>query len=221
MSDISAFVLDFKKYKAEDLKAWLSSRVDTLLFSNNQKIFSQFIRYFVLESFFNITPIFSQTNAKPYLVNSSLFFNISHTQNKIVMVVANHEVGVDAEEIRQKRNVLKIAKRYFDFNEYKLLEQSIQQDKDFYSLWTLKEAQVKRSSLGIAKELSQAIFHKNKNQQWQSNKYPNDFDTFSYDDMVISVCCNNVIEKQINFFEIDDFEFKKLELRGEQDGVTQ
>ncbi|AIT09529.1 4-phosphopantetheinyl transferase [Candidatus Francisella endociliophora] len=210
MSEISAFILDFKKYKAELLKSWLVSRVEKEKLTSDQKIFSQFIRYFVFEKFFDISPVFSITNSKPYLANGSLFFNISHTQDQIVMTVSNSEVGIDAEEVNKTRNILKIAKRYFDTNEYASLVQNSQQSVDFYTLWTLKEAQVKRSSLGIAKELREAIFYKNENQQWLSEKYQNDFVTVFHNDLVISICCENIMQKQISFFEIDNFEFKKV-----------
>lgn len=220
MPKISAFILDSKKYQAELLKRFIENKVDISVFSKDQKIYSQFIRYFVFENFFGISPVFSTKNSKPYLTNSDLFFNISHTQDAIVMVVANCEIGVDLEVSNQKRNVLRIAKRYFAADEYNYLVQSEQLNKDFYTLWTLKEAQVKRSSLGIARELSEAVFYKNKNQQWFSKKYSNDFTTYFYDDLVMSVCCDNIIQKQVDFFEIEDFKFKKLELKGECHGIA-
>lgn len=60
MSQVSAFILDFEKYKAEHLKSWFFSRnIDLPQLTNKQKIFSQFIHYFVLEEFYHISsPVF-------------------------------------------------------------------------------------------------------------------------------------------------------------------
>lgn len=220
MSKISTFILDFQKYKVESLRAWLLTKnVDLASFINkDQKIFSQFIRYFVFEESFGFTPSFIDKDGKPYLNDNSFFFNISHIKNHIIMVVADVEVGVDMEFVSTKRNLLGIAERYFSTDEYQSLKNSDEINKDFYTLWTLKEAQVKRSSLGIAKELSKAIFYKK--QQWASEKYPNDFVTTFYDDLIISICCENVTDKQISFFKIENFEFKKLEVKGDVNGIT-
>lgn len=46
-------------------------------------------------------------------------------------------------------------------------------EKEFYKLWTLKEAEVKRNSIGIAHGLAKATF--TKNESWASENYPADF----------------------------------------------
>ncbi|MBK2267173.1 4'-phosphopantetheinyl transferase family protein [Francisella philomiragia] len=209
MSQVSAFILDFEKYKAEDLRNYLSSKknIDLLKLTNKQKIFSQFIRYFVLEKFYDITtPIFEYKHGKPYLKSHKFYFNISHTKNKAIIVFANHDIGVDAEEISSKRNVLLIAERYFTNQEYQSLKNSEDIYNQFYRLWTLKEAQVKRSALGIARGLSDASFIK-RNTRWISNNYPEDFFTFNYQELIISICCQNIANQKIDLYEIQNFEF--------------
>ncbi|MBY7734460.1 4'-phosphopantetheinyl transferase family protein [Francisella philomiragia] len=212
MSQVSAFILDFEKYKAEDLRNYLSSKsnIDSLKPNNKQKIFSQFIRYFVLEKFYDIaTPIFEYKHGKPYLQDHELYFNISHTKNKAIIVFANEDIGVDAEEISSKRNVLLIAERYFTKQEYQSLKTSEDTYNQFYKLWTLKEAQVKRSALGIARGLSDANFSK-QNISWISNNYPEDFFTFNYQELIISICCQNITNQKIDLYEIQNFEFIKI-----------
>ncbi|APD51169.1 4'-phosphopantetheinyl transferase family protein [Francisella hispaniensis] len=213
MPQVSAFILDFEKYKAEDLKDYLCCRnIDSARFNNKQKIFSQFIRYFVLEEFYHISsPIFLNQCGKPYLKDNAVFFNISHTQTKIIIAVGDQEIGVDIEKLSARRNIIRIAQRYFSELESHELAISNNLAKDFYALWTLKEAQVKRDSLGIAKGLSSADFSKINN-LWLSNNYPRDFVTFSYDDSIFSICCKNIFAQKINLFEIVDFKFKQIQL---------
>lgn len=209
MSQISAFILDFEKYKAETLKNYLSSKknINIEKLTNKQKIFSQFIRYFVFERFYGIDNLeFEYKHGKPYLDGSKFFFNISHTHNKAIMVVACNEIGIDAEIVSAKRNVLLIAERYFTQQEYQSIENSEDVYSEFYKLWTLKEAQVKRSALGIARGLSDAKFTK-KSTQWVSNNYPEDFFSFTYQELLISICSQNIVNQKIDLYEIQDFNF--------------
>jgi 4'-phosphopantetheinyl transferase len=211
MSKVSVFILDFEKYQIEQVLSWLSSRVDQSKLTNKQKIFSQFIRYFVLsEKFFVVEPLFAFEDGKPFLCNSDIHFNISHTSNKVIMVTSDKPIGVDAEQISESRKILKIAQRYFKKNEFLALENSGDLYRDFYTLWTLKEAQVKRSSLGIAKGLDSAVFKDIGNGNWDSENYPNDFITFYYEELVVSICSSNIKTETFSLFEIVDFEFREI-----------
>ncbi|GAB4221877.1 MAG: 4'-phosphopantetheinyl transferase superfamily protein [Francisella sp.] len=205
---ISVFFLDFDKYDVNDLKKYLYNKnINLANFNNQQKIVSHFIRYFVLEEFYNISsPVFFYKFGKPYLNNDRFFFNISHTNTKIIMAVGYQDIGIDIEDISRKRNIDKISRRYFSELENKKLSTSDNFIQDFYILWTLKESQVKRDSLGIAKGFSDAIFDK-VNEKWVSNNYPNDFCTFSYDNAIISICSKDISTAKFNFFEIIDFKF--------------
>lgn len=212
MSKVSVFILDFEKYQIEQVLSWLAGKVDQEKLINKQKIFSQFIRYFVLSEIFSIeNPLFATNGGKPYLRNSDIHFNISHTNDKVIMAITNQPVGIDAEEISKKRNVIKIAQRYFKESEFLTLEKSSSLYKDFYTLWTLKEAEVKRSSLGIAKGLDKATFKMTSHNNWISENYANDFITFYYDNLVISVCSRNIKNQGFSLFEIVDFEFEEIE----------
>lgn len=127
----------------------------------------------------------------------------------MIIVFANKDIGVDAEEISSKRNVLLIAERYFTKQEYQSLKTSEDTYNQFYKLWTLKEAQVKRIALGIARGLSDANFSK-QNISWISNNYPEDFFTFNYQELIISICCQNITNQKIDLYEIQNFEFIRI-----------
>ncbi|ASG67045.1 hypothetical protein fh0823_25120 [Francisella halioticida] len=213
MSKVSVFILDFEKYRIEQVVSWLNSRVDQSKLTSKQKTFSQFVRYFVLSEKFCLSdPIFASKNGKPYLCNSDIHFNISHTGSKVIIAVANQQIGIDAEEVSVQRKILKIAKRYFKQDEFLALEKSSDLYKNFYILWTLKEAQVKRNSLGIAKGLDKATFKIINDNDWVSENYPNDFLTFYYEELVISICFSNIKSQSCNLFEIVGFEFKEIKI---------
>ena len=72
-----------------------------------------------------------------------VYFNMSHAGNYVACVVSDSCVGID---IEGKRKISEsVAKRYFTDAERK----SIQTDKDFFRLWTFKEALGKYSGQGI------------------------------------------------------------------------
>lgn len=87
-----------------------------------------------------------------------LFFNLSHSADKVVLAVSKFEgVGVDIENNCKDRRVERIAGRYFSAREQHAL---LDLDKDdrlarFYALWTLKEAYIKACGLGLAIPLDQ------------------------------------------------------------------
>jgi 4'-phosphopantetheinyl transferase len=97
---------------------------------------------------------------KPYLLNSPLYFNLSHSGNFAVLVVsATGEIGVDIETIRP-RNFLAIAERYYHTDELKQLLATTEAEREqlFFKLWTLKEAFFKATGGGISSGLDKVCF---------------------------------------------------------------
>lgn len=84
---------------------------------------------------------------------ASLYFNLSHSAEKVVLVVSRFEdIGVDVECARKPRRVAAIAQRYFSGIEAAQLLSlpENQQQSRFYDLWTLKEAYIKACGMGLA-----------------------------------------------------------------------
>ncbi|MDG2090635.1 MAG: 4'-phosphopantetheinyl transferase superfamily protein [Gammaproteobacteria bacterium] len=80
-------------------------------------------------------------------------FNLSHTNDLSVLAVSqNNELGVDAEYLTRKVDILKLANRYFSKQEYdELAALDVKEfDKRFFKLWTLKEAYIKACGMGMA-----------------------------------------------------------------------
>jgi 4'-phosphopantetheinyl transferase len=100
------------------------------------------------------------------LKDCELFFNVSHTQNLIVLGVAKgRTLGVDVEHIRTRHASIDIARRYFAAVEVQaLLETSTdRQLSRFFEYWTLKEAYIKARGMGLSIPLDKFSF-----------SYPND-----------------------------------------------
>lgn len=90
-------------------------------------------------------------NSKPFIKGEeNLFFNLSHSGERVMCAVSSLEVGCDVEKIKPVN--LKIAKRFFFENEYKAIAElstgNEQQDM-FFRLWTLKESFMKVTGLGM------------------------------------------------------------------------
>ena len=91
-------------------------------------------------------------NGKPYLLDSDLEFNITHSGDLLLAAVTRgREVGIDIEHVRPERPVMSLAKRYYTPAELQWLgtlpkdEQAI----GFFRLWTLKESFLKARGTGL------------------------------------------------------------------------
>lgn len=85
--------------------------------------------------------------------SKSIYFNLSHSSQRIALVVARFpDIGVDIELSSKERRVEAIAERFFSPLEVTALlslPKERQLDR-FYDLWTLKEAYIKACGMGLA-----------------------------------------------------------------------
>ena len=92
-------------------------------------------------------------NNKPVLKNcpEKLFFNVSHSENMAMCIISNYEVGCDIQKISEKRNYLKIAKKFFHQKEFQMLKNANKKNaiELFYKLWVLKESYIKATGKGF------------------------------------------------------------------------
>ena len=96
--------------------------------------------------YFNDHPAYTilrTQNGKPYFAHTdTLFFSGSHTKKYCITVMAEKDIAVDIEQCRPKR-FRSIAEYAFTATEQKQLVQSTAIEKDFFLLWTIKEADIK------------------------------------------------------------------------------
>ena len=96
------------------------------------------------------------SSGKPFLsspTKDKLTFNLSHSGSKAILAVTmDGEVGVDIEKIDPVLNFQSLASRYFtlaEINDLKKLS-IIRQRRQFYRLWTRKEAVLKMYGTGFS-----------------------------------------------------------------------
>ena len=87
---------------------------------------------------------------KPKFANLPIFFNLSHSEERVMCVMSCHQVGCDVEKITPMD--YEIAEKYFSKPEFESLE-SCETEADwenaFFRYWTLKESFLKCTGLGF------------------------------------------------------------------------
>lgn len=88
--------------------------------------------------------IVTADKGKPYFEKGPLYFNVSHSLDRIVCAISLSEVGCDVE--CKGDRVWKIAKRFFANEEYEY----VVANNDFQAIWTLKESVLKAAGVGLS-----------------------------------------------------------------------
>ena len=95
--------------------------------------------------------IFKTEKGKPYIENNHMHFNISHSENLWICAIWRRDVGIDV-QVKKKIDFMKFASRYFTRNEIEFLKECDSDKKlkkEFYRIWTMKEAIVKLNGESI------------------------------------------------------------------------
>lgn len=97
---------------------------------------------------------------KPLLESGLLYFNLSHTGNRLIVVVSNlGNVGIDLELKKERKNQTALVDKCFSATEIWYWNTLSEADKTymFYRFWVRKEAFVKAVGRGIALGLNQCV----------------------------------------------------------------
>jgi 4'-phosphopantetheinyl transferase len=116
------------------------------------------------------------THGKPEIKHPTvpLSFNLSHNNDLIICAVSvNKNIGCDIESLSRKISIKAIAQRYFSTTEFSALmalSPPLQAHR-FFEYWTLKEAFVKATGMGISQGLESFNFTigKTGNRQFNDN----------------------------------------------------
>ena len=92
-----------------------------------------------------------KTNGKPFIKGLEWFnFNISHSEDLVMIAVSENEIGCDIEKVTDIG--LDIAKKFFFREEYEniaAIPASEKRNELFFRYWTLKESFMKVTGLGM------------------------------------------------------------------------
>ncbi|WP_405410862.1 4'-phosphopantetheinyl transferase family protein [Maribacter sp. Asnod1-A12] len=110
------------------------------------------LKHFYNQDVENIKMDFSK-DKKPFLENSSIHFNISHSKELVVCAISSMEaIGIDVEKISDLN--IEDFKDQFSKTEIARMQNSSNSIKSFYQHWTQKEAIVKANGSGLNIPLS-------------------------------------------------------------------
>lgn len=137
----------YRKNKVDKLKfgddKWLSLAAEYLLMKGLEELnidYSQIEIGFV-------------ENNKPILKNcpQELYFNLSHSGDMAMCIIADSEVGCDIQKMSDKEEYKKIAQRFFHPEEIQMIENAKETEKRelFYRIWALKESFIKATGKGF------------------------------------------------------------------------
>ncbi len=96
---------------------------------------------------------YGKPNLLEKINNIDLQFNVSHSEDiAIYGITCHYLIGVDIEYIRPMSEAENLAKRFFSIQEYKHISllSSAKKDREFFKLWTAKEAYLKAIGKGIS-----------------------------------------------------------------------
>jgi len=85
---------------------------------------------------------------KPLLKGGGYFFSVSHSGDFVAFAGADSPVGLDIQTVG--RADYRVAERFFTSEEYSAICAAPSPEREFFRIWTLKEAYVKMLGTGMA-----------------------------------------------------------------------
>lgn len=151
-----------KSFSYEEIYNKVSSyrkrKVDKLMFEKD-KWLSLGAEYLLMKGLNELNIDYSKIeigfveNNKPILKNcpQNLYFNLSHSEEMVMCVISDCEVGCDIQKVTEKNNFLEIAERFFHPEEIKLIKSAKKEEaiELFYRIWVLKESYIKATGKGL------------------------------------------------------------------------
>lgn len=164
-----------KLLRANDKK--LSILGELILKEGIKKIYN--LDYNLLEFKFN-------SYGKPYIANSDINYNMSHSHEYSVCALSKNTIGVDIEHIRKVD--LNIAKQFCNDRELDYIYQSDKdREKRFFEIYTLKEAYFKMLGTNL-NNLKSIEFKISKNKIEANRSNLNLMLIYEIKDYIIAIC---------------------------------
>ena len=113
-----------------------------------------------------LPPLHYTATGRPYLPGSPYHFSITHSRRHAFCVLGTHPVGIDAEELDRPVR-LRLAKRILSPDEYLQFTAAPDPARALLTFWVLKEAQAKRTGLGLQGFPNHTHFDLNDPRVWE------------------------------------------------------
>jgi phosphopantetheinyl transferase len=156
LSKVSTAII--KVLLEQDFKRDLSSILPEQFLSWGEKKKATYIAgrsalYSLVEKFYGKVykdPLLIAPYGKPYFADDFFKFSITHSSSVLYLMISPHDVGIDVEEIKPRKNYDEIKERIFNSDEKYFLSQEPENElRKFYWLWTIKETLVKTTGRGL------------------------------------------------------------------------
>jgi len=106
---------------------------------------------------------------KPFLRNyRDIHFSISHCRGGAALSIASCKTGIDIEKIRP--HSMLAGRKIFTEDEFAAVSQSLNPERDFFRIWTLKESYTKALGTGFAYPMHKICFSIDRNRNIACNK---------------------------------------------------
>lgn len=92
---------------------------------------------------------------------TGIHFNLTHSDDYILLAVYHSALGIDTENLDRKANILNIARHNFHPKEIFQLENAPNQIALGFYFWMLKEAYIKYIGKGLSQRLTEFYFERN------------------------------------------------------------
>jgi 4'-phosphopantetheinyl transferase len=144
---------------------------------------------------------------KPFLENSDIHFNVSHSGEWVVAAFSKRNIGIDIEIIREPN--YNVAKRFFssvEIHQLNIISDADKKKNLFFDFWTVKESYLKAIGTGLTKPLNTFTVVKNADSiQLVDNENDNLVFVKQYsfiDNYKLSVCAfENEFDDKVNIIE--------------------
>jgi 4'-phosphopantetheinyl transferase len=148
------------EFAFENYLHWFDSKTITRIKQFRQRkdqvvaFTSELIKHYYLANFVDLTPPNIPINytqySRPFIANTNIDFNISHSGDYLVVAVSRcQQVGVDIEICNQNTDVIGLGKIVFSDYEQNIVGNST---NNFFTIWTKKEALIKACGTGFGTE---------------------------------------------------------------------
>ena len=147
----------------------------------------------VLSNYFEMpnADILRTENGKPYIESNPLFLSVSHTKDKLFLVFADENVGIDAEQMQREVQFCHIVKK-FPLEE----REEITSIQSFLRHWTAKESVVKWLGGTLARDLYTLTFS-NGVMRYREIPLPVHFAFLQLDECLLCLCAEHLQEEKI------------------------
>lgn len=117
----------------------------------------------------NEITILKDAKGKPYIDGrNDIFVSLSHSKGTAMCGISDRETGVDVELCSKRRK--SVESRIFTEGEISLIDNAENEDKAFFTLWTLKESYLKAIGTGFADNAKSIEFYALENPIRSSNE---------------------------------------------------